>query len=239
MTLFNVRLGAWYPNPAQASAQEIKSDHPITRAKPPNSLGALLNELLGQARADAPAIYLSDGGHFENLGIYEMIHRHCKRIVVIDAACDEECHYFDLGMAIRKAEIDFPVRIKLRTPWIAARADAEKDATRAATLRGIAYGSIVYLDERGDAVSCGEIIYIKPSWLPGAPQAVLAYAAGSPAFPHEGTEDQWFSESQFESYRALGEYQMSWLLKRISFLDTKNPTLAELFDRTKTMLAST
>jgi hypothetical protein len=33
---------------------------------------------------------------------------------------------------------------------------------------------------------------------------VRSYATGHPTFPHESTTDQWFSESQLESYRALG-----------------------------------
>ena len=51
-------------------------------------------------------------------------------------------------------------------------------------------------------------MYIKPSWLAGMPVEVAAYGASEEAFPHQSTGDQWFSESQFEAYRRLGEFQV-------------------------------
>ncbi len=119
MTLFNVRLGAWYANPTKVSADDLQL------SKPKDSISAMLNELTGTAREDAQAIYLSDGGHFENLGVYEMLKRRCRRIMVIDAGQDETCAFFDLGMMIRKAEIDLPVTIELPTKGLASRAAIE------------------------------------------------------------------------------------------------------------------
>jgi hypothetical protein len=199
MTLFNVRLGAWYPNPARATDADLRV------AKPRNSLLALLYELAGRTTDHEQAVYLSDGGHFENLGVYEMLHRRCCRILVIDAGQDGGCTFFDLGMLIRKAEIDLPVRITMRTDRIAARSAIE--AGHAGKACGFAHGSVSYLDADGRQVGSGEIIYIKPCLLPDSPAAVLAFAATSKSFPHESTGDQWFSESQFESYRTLGEFQ--------------------------------
>ena len=65
MTLFNVRLGAWLPNPAMAATGEL------LEAKPPNALVTLTRELLGWTDDLGKAVYLSDGGHFENLGLYK------------------------------------------------------------------------------------------------------------------------------------------------------------------------
>ena len=73
------RLGAWYANPTKVSAADLQL------SKPKDSISAMLNELTGTAREDDQAIYLSDGGHFENLGVYEMLKRRCRRIMVIDA----------------------------------------------------------------------------------------------------------------------------------------------------------
>jgi hypothetical protein len=198
MTLFNVRLGAWYANPTKVSADDLQL------SKPKDSISAMLNELTGTAREDDQAIYLSDGGHFENLGVYEMLKRRCRRIMVIDAGQDEACAFFDLGMMIRKAEIDLPVKIDLATTGLASRATIE--AGKAAGARGFAFGTVTYYLSDG-TIETGEIAYLKPTLLPDVPTSVAAYASGSLPFPHETTADQFFSESQFESYRALGAFQ--------------------------------
>lgn len=198
MTLFNVRLGAWLPNPAVARRDDLRL------AKPRNSVLALLSELGGRSTDVRQAIYLSDGGHFDNLGLYEMLRRRCARIVVIDAGQDEKCTFFDLGNVIRKAEVDGLAKIQMGDIRIFPRAVIERDGKRAGAL-GYARGTIVYPGARDPA----QLIYIKPSFLDDIPAEVRAYGATSAAFPHESTANQWFSESQFESYRALGFHQVS------------------------------
>jgi Patatin-like phospholipase len=207
MTLFNVRLGAWYANPTKVSADDLQL------SKPKDSISAMLNELTGTAREDDQAIYLSDGGHFENLGVYEMLKRRCRRILVIDAGQDEGCAFFDLGMMIRKAEIDLPVKIDLPTVGLASRASIEMG--KGAGARGFAFGTVTYYLDDG-ATETGEIAYLKPTLLPDVPTAVAAYASGSRPFPHETTADQFFSESQFESYRALGAFQGGTLVAALA-----------------------
>jgi hypothetical protein len=73
------------------------------------SIAPALKELAGATTDDGPWIYLSDGGHFENLGLYEMVRRRCRFIVVSDAGCDPQCSFEDLGNAVRKIYIDFGV----------------------------------------------------------------------------------------------------------------------------------
>lgn len=220
MTLFNVRLGLWLPNHASERLTETQ----LALNRPPNAVRALLADLIGRTTASNQAIYLSDGGHFDNLGLYEMFRRRCELVVVVDAGEDKGCTFFDLGMAIRKAEIDMPVRITMEPMRIRSRPDVEK--TPAGAL-GIAIGTIEYLHGPGgtgggagggDAVDAaidqaheqrrkGRLIYIKPSFLPDIPAATRAYGADHPDFPHESTGDQFFSESQFESYHVLGWQQ--------------------------------
>src|SRR5262249_35488523 len=79
LTLFNVRLGWWLGNPGNAGKETY------ARSGPPFALKPLLFELLGQTTDKADYVYLSDGGHFENLALYEMVRRRCRYIVVIDA----------------------------------------------------------------------------------------------------------------------------------------------------------
>jgi hypothetical protein len=55
--------------------------------------------------------YLSDGGHFENMGGYELIRRRLPFIVIIDGEADPNCQFEGLGNLVRKARIDFGAEI--------------------------------------------------------------------------------------------------------------------------------
>lgn len=205
MTLFNVRLGIWLPNPSTATADELRL------ARPHNSLMALIDEMLGETTDDSRAIYLSDGGHFENLGLYEMFRRRCSSILVVDAGADGACSLFDLGNAIRKAEIDFGISVTMDEPMrIYSRARLEADRDLSDKALGFACGNIDY-----GGGHKGRLLYLKPSFLPQIPADVRSYGAEHETFPHESTLDQWFSESQFESYRMLGGHQMGEIIQAV------------------------
>src|SRR6202012_4213846 len=112
LMLFNVRLGWWLGSPKTAAA---------TLEGPRLSLSPALRELTGDTTDDSQWIYLSDGGHFENLGLYEMIRRRCRMIVVSDAGCDPNFNFEDLGNAVRKIYLDFGVSINFNKLEIKAR----------------------------------------------------------------------------------------------------------------------
>jgi hypothetical protein len=213
MTLFNVRLGAWLPNPARAATLKKEG---LSRSSPDDSLRALLRELGGSTDDCGLDVYLSDGGHFENLGVYEMVRRRCRYIVVSDAGADPDCAFADLGNAIRKVKIDFDVDIEFPPMRISSRTKSIDNQV------AWALGTINYPEPEID----GKILYIKPSYFgQDLPVDVVAYAAEHVTFPHESTGDQFFSESQFESYRRLGEHFTSQLGTR-----AKGPTLRQFFD---------
>ena len=211
----NVRLGWWLGNPGPEGERTYKTDGP--------KLGAwwLAQETLGLTTDSRGYVYLSDGGHFENLGLYEMVRRRCRYIVISDAGCDPDIAFEDLGNAVRKIRIDLGVEIKFfgldairerrRQPTdrkCCAPGGAPKDTTNDPYW---SVGCITYpeIDPATGENYCGHILYLKPGLRGDEPADVKSYAAASPAFPHEGTGDQWFSESQFESYRALGDHIMS------------------------------
>ncbi|HEU0099249.1 MAG TPA: patatin-like phospholipase family protein [Allosphingosinicella sp.] len=208
MTLFNVRLGAWLPNPAQAREMGDR----VRASGPSNSLRAVLRELAGATDDRGWDIYLSDGGHFENLGLYEMIRRRCQFIVVSDAGADPECAFSDLGGAVRKVKIDLDVDIVFEPMRIASR---KNSPLKPPPQFAYALGTIEYPEARQRPTRAeeaeapprfGRILYIKPSFFGDLPVDVVSYAAQSETFPHESTADQFFSESQFESYRRLGYF---------------------------------
>jgi len=196
LALFNVRLGWWLGNPGPAGEEKFR------RAGPRLYFGPMVSELLGWTDRSHEYVYLSDGGHFENLGLYEMVLRRCHCILVSDAGCDPESALEDLGNAIRKIRTDLGISIELDQAAfkIAARGVPNPDG------RYCAVGSIHYKDADGPNADDGTLVYLKPGFYGDEPKDIFNYATAHPTFPHESTSDQWFSESQFESSRALGRH---------------------------------
>jgi hypothetical protein len=167
----------------------------LRRSGPQSGLKTLLSELVGRSSQDSKYAYLSDGGHFDNLGVYEMLRRRCRLILMVDAGQDDKYVYQDLGSALQRARIDFGTTISFVQPLkIAAK-----------TLSPVgAFAKICYR-ENGE-ISTGRLIYLKP-WLPdNMPTELKVFKALKESFPHETTMDQFFTESDFESYRRLGEF---------------------------------
>ncbi len=187
MTVFNVRLGWWMRNPHSVSSW--------TYSRKRLSLVELSSELLGLTTAERDFVYLSDGGHFENLGVYELVRRRCPFIIVSDAGQDGAVTFEDLGNAIEKVRADFGIDIEIDVAGI--RPEAGRSESHCAV------GTIHY-EQVDRAQAPGTLVYVKASLTGDEPTDVLRYASLHPEFPHQSTADQFFNESQFESYRALG-----------------------------------
>ena len=211
MTLFNVRLGWWLGNPG------LRGSHAWKHPGPGQATLPLFSEALGLTNEHSTYVNLSDGGHFENLAIYEMLLRRCRYLVVSDAEEDGAYHFEGLGGIVRKARIDLGIVIEFQN--LAAVSKDAPDDTRSC----FAIGTVRYPEGLE-----GFILYLKPVLLPGLPTDVRHYADTHDAFPHESTGDQFFSESQFEAYRTLGEREMTAVLA----LARHTPaTIAELCTR--------
>ena len=178
-------------------------------------------ELFGLTNDRSEYVYLSDGGHFENLGLYEMVRRRCHFILVSDAGCDPNCAFEDLGNAVRKIQIDLGVTISFKKLLI----DKRHEPGGAAGGVYCAVGTIKYPEEKA---LLGHLLYLKPAFFGTEPADVRAYAAASKTFPHETTADQFFSESQMESYRALGIHVVDTVLGQPAATEHEDPPLAAL-----------
>ena len=221
LAFFNVRLGWWMPNPnrwknrSPAQRRELKRDDPLFGLEP------ILAEMLSKTDETRDFIHLSDGGHFENLGLYEMVRRLCRRIVVIDAACDPDYQYECLENAIRKIRVDLGIRITFDDGLL-------KPANARATGRHWCSGRIHYR-EINPELKDGEIFCIKPVLTGSEPVDVLRYAqntrSNGKVFPQQPTSDQFFDEAQFESYRVLGLHSVLGTFAEVGW-----PTAAALPD---------
>jgi hypothetical protein len=199
MTLFDVRLGWWMGN--SRFTPKWKS------AGPTSGLGYLVSELVAQSDQNKDYVYLSDGGHFENLAVYELMKRHCQVIVACDAGCDDSYAFNDLLSLIEKARTDFGARIEIDFSKIRPKDGRESEYN-------FAIGDIFYDPQNPN--DRGTLFYIKASLPPrqeksavnknSLPDDVWQYSEKHQTFPHQSTADQWFDELQFESYRALGQH---------------------------------
>lgn len=190
MVLFNVRLGWWLGNPGR------RGERTHRYAAPRWSPWLFLQESIGSTDDSKPYVYLSDGGHFENLGLYEMVLRRCSVIVLVDAGCDRDFGFSDLGKAIHKIRVDMGIRIEF--PGVQTPVSG----------RNCAVGRIRYdLVDEGSARE-GVLIYLKPTLDGDEPIDLKNYKKENPDFPHESTADQMYSENQFECYRSLGYHQI-------------------------------
>ena len=183
LTVFNLRLGWWFANPAKNAA----------RKAPHFNLRYMILELFGSATAQSKFLMVSDGGHFENLAVYELIKRRCKVIIVSDAECDPAMSFEGLGSLIRMCEVDFDVKIKIDVGSLRPAAGSAWSEQRCA-VGTIDYGG-------GDL---GYLVYLKATMTGHEPTAILQYKTRHKHFPHETTGDQFYAEDQFESYRHLG-----------------------------------
>jgi len=207
MTVFDVRLGWWLGNPRRDDKSKLQS--------PVFGLAALISELLGSANDSSNFVSLSDGGHFDNMGLYELVRRRCRYIIVCDAEQDPQYQFGGLGMAIRKCRIDFGAEIEIDPSQLVPTVSGHRSGAHCAV------GTIHYADD-----NTGVLLYIKSSLTGDEPEDLMEYSASHRDFPHETTADQWFAESQFESYRKLGYHAVDNALSPASMWVARDAGIA-------------
>ena len=148
-------------------------------------------------------------------GLYEMVLRRCHFAVISDAGQDPERSFADLGEAVRKIRIDFGIPIEFEPMTIYPRSAIDTLKSTRRKGHNCAIGRIRYSavdpDVNGKKAPDGIIIYIKPACYGEEPRDIYEYFKRSETFPHESTADQFFAESQLESYRMLGAHTMEKL----------------------------
>jgi hypothetical protein len=211
LAMLNVRLDYWLPNPRYAINRDKESipRSPIKRVGPLY----LIREMLGHLTDSSRNINLSDGGHYDNLGLYELFRRECRLIVCGDGEADASLQFNGLATALRMAQIDFGIIVEM-TGLDDLRTGKQNHAIGKIRYAGGRIGWLLYLKQslNGDAslrVTMETIRYggsTKPtdSNLYDAGAYIAEYKGRNPDFPHQSTGDQFFDEAQFECTRAVG-----------------------------------
>jgi len=209
LTLFNVRLGWWIGNPRDLMTYR--------RPGPLFALWWLISELFGFADERSAYLSLSDGGNFENLGLYEPVRRRSHFVIAVDAEEDPDYEFGSLGGAVRKCRADFGVEIEIDPSPIRPKTEGGQSHSHCVV------GRIYYPEPDADP---GWLLYIKASLTGDEPADVQQYRSTAPRFPQQSTLNQFFSESAFESYRRLGLHILRTVIDR-----NMPPNLERLFER--------
>lgn len=243
LAFLNIRLGFWLRNPR----------HPAGAGKGAGSQAGLtlLDEATGALSEEKPLVYLSDGGHIDNLGLYQLLKRRCDIIIAVDGEADPGMTCAALTDVERFARIDLGVRLDIRPDTLRAGVLARRarltgrrpedpaptaDPSCHAVIGRIRYPAQTGTDETAKArEKSGILLYIKAAMTGDEPNYVLDYERRYPSFPHETTGDQFFSEEQFEAYRALGFHAARDALRQ----DCGNPAHAALLDQMLARLGTT
>lgn len=208
LAFFDLRLGVWLPNPHRESNRlypwQIRQGDPfpdvpaivLARTWRPGAL-YIFREAFGLNSLRNRFVYVTDGGHWENLGLVELLRRGCMRIVCVDCSGGDTENFATLAEAIALARADLGVDITIDL------SDLErKDGV---SRKGYALGRIKF----PDSDEIGVLTYI-PSVVPtNAPHDVIAYSKHDRKFPNNPTTDQFFKEQTFEAYRALARHNMA------------------------------
>jgi hypothetical protein len=165
------------------------------------TLGLLWAEAAGRLSYRSTWMYVTDGGHYDNLGLVEALRRGASNIVVLDASGDKADTWFTLGGAMALARTDAGVDIKL-DPTAMVQGG-----------RGLAPGQVVHPWAHGrfrrqqpvpGLPAEGDIWVCKLGWWAGAPWDVLAYAKSHSTFPGDSTLEQLYDAPEFGAYQQLG-----------------------------------
>ncbi|MDQ6647197.1 MAG: patatin-like phospholipase family protein, partial [Pseudomonadota bacterium] len=199
--LSGFRLGYWWKN----------------RLNPPrfwwSRLGksrAALQEMLARFPGlRSPVWYLSDGGHFDNTGVYSLLKRELRLIVLADCGADPSYVFTDVENLTRKARIDLDTGIDFIDPESLPTGLSAVLRARFGTPDSIMPnpGSQHLLLARISYPSgaSGCLLVVKPRLYGELPLDVAGYADRHRDFPQQSTAQQFFDESQWESYCQLGE----------------------------------
>lgn len=205
LTLFNARLGQWIENPRYRKGTRARGNErwifwPFY----------LICEMIGYTDANSRLIHLSDGGHTgDNIGIVPLLKRRCSLIVACDAEADPKYVFGSLTEGLRQAYVDDNIKVDLSLNEVEPDPDTGLSAKHWAVGK-ITYPAVRWTDANGREVVVGEghgwLVVLKSSLCGDEKAKIGNYKRENPIFPQQTTADQFFDDSQFESYRELGHH---------------------------------
>lgn len=205
LSFVNLRLGLWIKRP--------KKDGEGSGGRPGGR--ELLKEMTGWGMSEEQDwLMLTDGGHLDNSGVYELLRRRCRFIVAVDGSADPDGEFDTLMTLVRHARIDMGIEIK-----------CDLDELRPSRKTGLspAHGvlcEVIYPEH--SSTTC-LLLVIKLSMTGNEPELIVSYKQRFPKFPNQPTSDQFFDEHQFEAYRRLGTHAAESLFHNVLIQSSSDP----------------
>lgn len=205
LALANVRLGVWVPNPTRV--QRGTSYRGLHRRP---GLSYLAREMAGISPGRSRYVYVSDGGHFDNLGLVELLARRCDWIFTVDASGDAIDTFGTLGCALAIAEAELGITVDIDPEADMAPTTETPTLVRSTFSRGVIHYPARPASADGPAVpaSEGTLLVIKAGVPADAPWDVASYHSRYPRFPTDPTSDQLYPAPRFDAYVSLGRFAM-------------------------------
>lgn len=203
LALANVRLGVWVPNPTRVQAG---TSYGGLFRRP--GLSYLVREMTGSSPGTSRFAYVSDGGHFDNLGLVELLSRRCDWIFTIDASGDAVTTFGTLGSALATAQAEHGITVDIDPAGDMAPTPDTPMLVRSPFSRGIIhYPERIATDGTvARPAKEGTLIVIKAGVPAHAPWDVASYHDRYPRFPTDPTTDQLYSAPRFDAYVSLGRF---------------------------------
>ena len=197
LLLANVSLGVWLANP-RLGGDPRRFNRRLSFAPLD-----VLKELLGINSEEDSFVFVSDGGHGDNLGLVSLVERGCRLIVCVDAAADAGWQFSDLKYALSR------LREGGWTIEIDDTAFLQPQVLEATTnLLVTDKPSRLFRLKNPSMNEAQTVVLLKSSMTEETVKAFsaqsLQYAEGHRKFPQESTADQWLSEAQFDGYYTVG-----------------------------------
>ncbi|TDO51104.1 hypothetical protein EV651_11931 [Kribbella sp. VKM Ac-2571] len=213
LAFFNIRLGVWIANPrfiTQLEAAGLDKENELSY--PRTGLGYLFKEFFGIHDLDDPYLYLTDGGHWENTGLVELLRiPEITEIVCVDADSGPGDATSSLGKAIAIAPSECDIRIDISLDPLRATPSTSRVpaySPRTVNLGFFTKGAGSFTDQ----TPVGVLWYAKPGLAKEMPAALLAFHERYPTYPRESTLNQFFDTASFVAYRNFGRYNARQIL---------------------------
>ncbi|MEP3046352.1 MAG: hypothetical protein ABJL55_01025 [Roseibium sp.] len=221
MALLNLRLGYWINRPNKSSGSNSRPNHFRPGLYAFSSVLGLPSRWFGKYDESSAFTAISDGGHFDNSGLYELFRRKVEFILFVDGGQDPGYKFENFINLLRRVQEDFP-----SVDFEAAREGRSRLDDLVATEDSVfPYGRKVsnsassvidfhYTDADGNKTPA-TLVYLKLTMIKDLPDAVKGYQAAKEKFPHDPTIDQFFDPAQFSAYLEIGRCLANDMIKNV------------------------
>jgi hypothetical protein len=189
----NIRLGRWIPNPLSERARRLVRERPASRPLDRPRMGPGYDELIPEMLGISGShVLVSDGGHYDNLGLLALLQAKCAHIVCVDASPEPDGAATELIRVLEIAKAELSIDVNIDQGAFLRNSGGMYRSTHA-------IATITYADR-----SQGRLFVIKLGLSADSPPELKRRAESDKGFPHHSTYKQIYSSERMNAYRSLG-----------------------------------